>query len=78
MLGVRGWAVRQGVLFEDMCSLMVYFFPIFSCLCLRYPFQPYSKLCVPTGYTISGYFDHILCSLTQSKNKLFELIETIE
>ena len=29
MLMVRGCAARQGVLFEDMCSLRVYFFAIF-------------------------------------------------
>ena len=64
MLGVRGCAARQGVLFEDMCSLRVYFIANFSCLCsLRYPFQPHSKLCVPSGYTISRFFDRVLCSL---------------
>ena len=47
---------RQGVLFADMCSLRVYFFPNLSCLCsLRYAFQPHSKLCVPAGYTISRF-----------------------
>ena len=56
MLGVRGFAARQGVLFDDMCSLMVYFFANFSCLCsLRYAFQPHSKVCVPSGYTISRF-----------------------
>ena len=40
MLGVRGCAARQGVLFGDICSLRVYFFANFSCLCsLRYVFQ---------------------------------------
>ena len=64
MLGLRGCAARQGVLFEDMCSLKVYVFSIFSCLCsLMYAFQPHSKLCVPSGYTISRFFDRILCSL---------------
>ena len=56
---VRGCTTRQGVLFEDMCSLRVYFLPIF----LVCAFQPHSKLCVPSGYTISRFFDRILCSL---------------
>ena len=52
MLGVRGGAARQCVLFEDR----VYFSANFSCLCsLRYAFQPNSKLCVPSGYTISRF-----------------------
>ena len=64
MLVVRECAARHGVLFEDMCSPRVYFFANFSCLCsLRYAFQPPSKLCVPSGYTISRFFDRILCSL---------------
>ena len=43
--------------FEDMCSLRVYVFANFSCLCpLRYAFPPHSKLCVPSGYTISRFF----------------------
>ena len=42
-----------GCTFEDMCSLMVYFFAKFSCL--RYGFQPHSKLCVLSGYTISRF-----------------------
>ena len=47
---------RQGVLFEDMCSLRAYFFPNFLCLCsLGYAFQPHTKLCVPSGYTISRF-----------------------
>ena len=65
ILGVRGCAVRQGVLFEYMCSLRVYL-PILAnfCLCsLRYAFQPHSKLCVPSGYTISRFFDRNLSSL---------------
>ena len=61
MLEVRGCAARQGVLFVYMCSLRVYVFANFSCLCyLRYAFQPPSKLCVPSGYTISRFFDRIL------------------
>ena len=61
MLGVRGCVARQGVLCEDMCSLRVYVFANFSCLCyLGYAFQPYSKLCVPSGYTISPGIRFIL------------------
>ena len=56
MLGVRGCAAHQGILFEDICSLRVYFVANFSCLCsLGYAFQPHSKLCVPSGYTISRF-----------------------
>ena len=52
MLGVRGSAVRQGVLFEDMCSLRVYI----SCLCsLRYAFQPHSKLCSLRVYNLKFF-----------------------
>ena len=41
---------------EDMCSLKVYVFPNFSCLCsLRYAFQPHSKVYVPSVYTISRF-----------------------
>ena len=56
MLGVRGCAARQGVfLIEGMCSLRVYVFANFSCLCsLRYAFQ-HSKLCVLSGYIISRF-----------------------
>ena len=61
---LTGCAARQGVLFEDTCSPRVYFFANCSCLCsLRYAFQPHSNLCVPSGYTISTFFDRILCSL---------------
>ena len=53
MLGVRGCAARQGILFAN-----------FSCLCsLRYAFQAHSKLSVPSGYTISRFLYGILCSL---------------
>ena len=45
--------ISQGILFSN-----------FSCLCsLRYAFQPHGKLCVPSGYIISRFFDRILCSL---------------
>ena len=56
ILGIRGCVARQGVLFDDICSLRVYFFASFSCLCsLRYTFKPHSKLCVPSGYTITRF-----------------------
>ena len=46
------------------CSLRVYFFANFSCLCsLRYAFQSHSKLFFPSRYTISRFFVRILCSL---------------
>ena len=66
ILGVRGCAARQGVLFDNMSSLRVYFFAKFSCLCsLRYAFQPHSKLCVPSGYAISR-FVIVFCVLSGS------------
>ena len=53
MLVARGCAARQGVLFEDTCSLRVYCFANFPYLCfLKYTFQPHRKLCVPSGYKI--------------------------
>ena len=51
MLGVRGYAARQGVLFAN-----------FSCLCsLRYAFQPHSTLCVSSrayGVVVSIFDFH--------------------
>ena len=69
MLGVQGCAARHGVLFEGMCSLRVYLFANFSCLCsLRYAFQPDSKLCVPWGfYNLKVFWSYFMFSQCQGQ-----------
>ena len=63
MLGVRGCAARQGVIFEDRCSLRVYIFANFSCLCsLRHAFNPIVSYVLPQGI-LPRFFDRIVCSL---------------
>ena len=68
--GGTGMCRPSGCTFEDMCSLRVYYFANFSCLCsLRYAFQPHGKLCVPSGYTISRYLIvHLVRKCSDRKN----------
>ena len=63
MLGVRGCAARQCVLFENICSLRIYFFANFSCLCSPQVCFSTSVNYVFPHSVISRFFDRILCSL---------------
>ena len=56
MLGVRGCASRQGVLFEDICSHGVYFLPIFHvCVLSSMLFNLIVSYVFPQGIQSQGF-----------------------
>ena len=61
---VRVCAARQGVLFKDMCSLRVYFLPIFLSVFSLVCFSTSASYVFPQGIQSQGFFNGILCSLS--------------
>ena len=58
----------SGCIFEDMCSLRVYFFANFSCLrSLRYAFQPHSKLCSLRVHNLKIFRSYFMFSQGQGQ-----------
>ena len=74
MLGVRGCSARQGVLFEDMCSLGVcslgvYFLPIFPvCVLSGMFFNLIVSYLFPQGIQSRGFWSYFMFSWSGSSS----------